>query len=78
MVHVSGGRGLPVWRSGLASFRSGLYAGISITEMWSKYPRWGAGYSLVSVLFCCVNKVQCIVSPCCKVYMLVELWQNCL
>ncbi len=31
--------------TGLASLRSGLYTGISITEMWSEYPRWGRGYA---------------------------------
>ncbi len=38
----------------------------------------GAGFSFVCVFLCCINKVQCVVSPCCKVHMLVELWQNCL
>ncbi len=32
--------------TGLASLRSGLYAGVSITEMWSEYPRWGWGSAL--------------------------------
>ncbi len=32
--------------TGMASFRSGLYAGISITEMWSEYLRWGRGTAL--------------------------------
>ncbi len=33
--------------------RSGLYAGISITEIWSKYPRWGRG----STLYACFTVV---------------------
>ncbi len=24
------------------------------------------------------KQIQCFVSPCCKVHMLVELWQNCI
>ncbi len=68
----------PSFWTNLASFRSGLYAGISITEMLSEYLRWGRGTALYALFFCCVNKVQCVVSPCCKVHMLVELWQNCL
>ncbi len=61
MVHVSGGRGLPVCRSGLASFRSGLYAGISITEMWSKYPEVGGGVQPCkrSFLLCKQSPVYC-------------------
>ncbi len=38
----------------------------------------GAGLSFVCVFHYCINKVQYVVSPCCKVHMLVELWQNCL
>ncbi len=43
-----------------------------------RVPEVGAGFSFVCVFHCCINKVQCVVSPCCKVHMLVELWQNCL
>ncbi len=32
-----------------------------------------AGFSFVCVFHYCINKVQCVVSPCCKVHMLVEL-----
>ncbi len=46
--------------TGLVSFRSGLYAGISITEMWSKYPRWGGVQPCThSFLLCKQSPVCC-------------------
>ncbi len=44
-VALSGHTVICFW-TGLASLRSGLYAGVSITEMWSEYPRWGRGSAL--------------------------------
>ena len=38
----------------------------------------GEGDGFVSSFFLCVNKVQCVVSPCWKMYMLMKLWENCL